>query len=147
MKADNGQPILIVEDSPEDYEATERGLKASGLANPVYHCEDGDEALDFLFRRGEYADPAKSPRPGIILLDLHLPGTDRSEVLGVIKKDDTLKKIPVVVLTSSSDERDVEKCYKNGASSYVVKPVSFSGFMEAIQRLRDYWFEIVVLPK
>ena len=147
MKAKQSQPILIVEDNPEDYETTLRGLKSSGVANPIFHCEDGDEALDFLFRRGKYSDPEKSPRPGIILLDLHLPGTDGRELLAEIKKDDGLKKIPVVVLTSSADERDVVRCYENGASSYIIKPVSFSGFMEAIQRLKDYWFEIVVFPK
>jgi len=147
MSLDTGQVILIVEDSPEDYEATERGLRESGLANPIFRCEDGDEALDFLFRRGIYADPKKSPRPGIILLDLNLPGTDGCEVLNEIKNNDELKKIPVVVLTTSSDERDIELCYENGASSYIIKPVSFSGFMDAIRRLKDYWFEIVVLPK
>ena len=84
MKARQNQPILIVEDSPEDYEATVRAFKKSGLANPIFHCKDGDEALDFLFNRGEYADPAKAPRPGIILLDLNLPGTDGREVLSEI---------------------------------------------------------------
>ena len=147
MKVDTGQVILIVEDSPEDYETTERGFRESGLANPIFHCEDGDEALDFLFRRGIYADPKKSPCPSIILLDLNLPGTDGHQVLSEIKNNDELKKIPVVVLTTSSDERDIEQCYENGASSYIIKPVSFSGFMDAIRRLRDYWFEIVVLPK
>ena len=147
MKVDSNQVILIVEDSPEDYEATERGFRESGLANPIFHCEDGDEALDFLFRRGIYADPKKSPCPSIILLDLNLPGTDGHQVLSEIKNNDELKKIPVVVLTTSSDERDIEQCYENGASSYIIKPVSFSGFMDAIRRLRDYWFEIVVLPK
>ena len=147
MKMDDSRVILIVEDSPEDYEATVRGLRSSGVANPIFHCEDGDEALDFLLRQGRYTDPEKSPRPGIILLDLNLPGTDGREVLSEIKKTDDLKKIPVIVLTTSSDERDVEQCYANGASSYIVKPVRFSGFMEAIQRLKDYWFEIVVLPK
>ena len=147
MELTQNHPILIVEDSPEDYEATVRGFRNSGLANPIYHCEDGDEALDFLFRQGEYADPAKAPRPGIILLDLNLPGTDGREVLAEIKKDGKLKKIPVVVLTTSGDERDIDQCYENGASSYIVKPVSFSAFMEAIQRLKEYWFEIVVLPK
>ena len=147
MSVDASQVILIVEDSPEDYEATERGLRGSGLANPIFHCEDGDEALDFLLRRGKYSDPEKSPRPGIILLDLDLPGTDGHEVLSEIKKNDGIKKTPVVVLTTSTDKRDIVQCYENGASSYIVKPVSFPGFMEAIQRLRDYWFEIVVLPK
>ena len=147
MRMDDSRAILVVEDSPEDYEATARGLRSSGVANPIFHCEDGGEALDFLLRRGEYTDPEKSPRPGIILLDLNLPGTDGHEVLSEVKKNDDLKKIPVVVLTTSSDERDVEQCYENGASSYIVKPVNFSGFVEAIQRLRDYCFEIVVLPK
>jgi CheY-like chemotaxis protein len=147
MRMDSKQVILIVEDSPEDYEATKRGFRESGLANPIFHCEDGDEALDFLFRHGKYGDPEKSPRPGIILLDLNLPGTDGFEVLREIKNNDELKKIPLVVLTTSSDERDIERCYANGASSYIVKPVSFSGFMDAMQRFRDYWFEIAVLPK
>lgn len=141
------QPILIVEDSPEDYEATLRAFKKSGLANPVFRCEDGDEALDYLFRRGKYQDREKSPRPGIILLDLNMPGTDGREVLREIKKEETLKKIPVIVLTTSTNERDIEGCYEAGASSYLSKPVDLNGFMESIQRLTNYWFEIVILPK
>ena len=141
------QPILIVEDSPEDYETTLRAFKKSGLANPVFRCEDGDEALDYLFRRGEYQDKEKSPRPGIILLDLNLPGTDGREVLRTIKKEETLKKIPVIVLTTSTNEQDIEGCYEAGASSYLSKPVDLNGFMESIQRLTNYWFEIVILPR
>ena len=129
MSVDASQVILIVEDSPEDYEAAERGLRESGLANPIFHCEDGDEALDFLLRRGKYSDPEKSPRPGIILLDLDLPGTDGHEVLSEIKKNDGIKKTPVVVLTTSTDKRDIVQCYENGASSYIAKPVNFSGFI------------------
>jgi two-component system, response regulator len=147
MKVEKDNAILIVEDSPEDFETTKRGLRKSGIANPIFHCEDGEDALDFLFRRGSYADPEKSVRPKIILLDLNLPGTDGHEVLIEIKNNDELKKIPVVVLTTSSDERDIKRCYENGANSYIVKPVSFAGFMDAIQRLKDYWFEIVVLPR
>jgi CheY-like chemotaxis protein len=143
----SSQPILIVEDSPEDYETTLRAFKKSGLANPVFRCEDGDEALDYLFRRGEYQDMEKSPRPGIILLDLNLPGTDGREVLREIKKDGTLKKIPVIVLTTSTNEQDIEACYDAGASSYLSKPVDLNGFMESIQRLTNYWFEIVILPR
>jgi CheY-like chemotaxis protein len=142
-----GQPILIVEDSPEDYEATIRAFSKSVLANPIYRCEDGDKALDYLYRRGAYSDPQKTPTPGMILLDLNMPGTDGREVLQEIKSDPVLKKIPVIVLTTSNDERDIEQCYKDGANSYICKPVSLPGFFEAIQRLRDYWFEIVVLPK
>ena len=141
------QPILIVEDSPEDYETTLRAFKKSGLANPVFRCEDGDEALDYLFRRGAYRDREKSPRPGIILLDLNLPGTDGREVLRAIKQDETLKTIPVIVLTTSTNEKDIEGCYAAGASSYLSKPVDLGGFMASIQRLTDYWFEIVILPR
>ena len=144
---DDKHVILIVEDNPEDYEATFRGLRSAGVANPVFHCADGDDTLDFLFKQGKYADPEKFPKPGIILLDLDLPGTDGREVLSKIKNNDDLKKIPVVILTSSKDDRDIEKCYSDGASSYIIKPVSFTGFMEAIQKLKDYWFEIVILPK
>ena len=143
----SSQPILIVEDSPEDYETTLRAFKKSGLANPVFRCEDGDEALDYLFRRGEYQDMEKSPRPGIILLDLNLPGTDGREVLREIKKDGSLKNIPVIILTTSTNEQDIEGCYDAGASSYLSKPVDLNGFMESIQRLTNYWFEIVILPR
>lgn len=141
------QPILLVEDSPEEYEATVRALKKAGLANPLYRCEDGDEALDFLFQRGAFADPTTAPRPGIILLDLNLPGTDGREVLAEVKADEDLQLIPVIVLTTSTDERDIELCYRYGANSYVKKPVDLEGFLKAIQRLRDYWFEVVILPK
>jgi len=142
-----GQPILLVEDSPEDYEATVRAFKRSGLKNPIYRCEDGENALDFLHRRGPYADPERSPRPGVILLDLNLPGTDGREVLTEIKQDDQLKQIPVIVLTTSNDARDVESCYQAGANSYIQKPVDTEGFVRAIERLNGYWFEVVVLPQ
>jgi CheY-like chemotaxis protein len=138
------QPILLVEDSPEDFETTERAFRRSGLKNPIFRCADGDEALDFLFRRGRHAD---APQPGVILLDLNLPGTDGREVLSEIKADPELKQIPVIVLTTSSDDRDVAACYKAGANSYIQKPVDLDGFMQAIERLNDYWFEVVILPK
>jgi len=141
------QPILLVEDSPEDFEATRRAFRKSGLKNPVVLCTDGDQALDFLHRRGRYADPALSPRPGIILLDLNLPGTDGRQVLEEIKQDEGLKQIPVIVLTTSNDQRDVAACYRAGANSYVHKPVDLEGFMKAISRLNDYWFEVVILPR
>ncbi|HEY4588650.1 MAG TPA: response regulator [Thermoanaerobaculia bacterium] len=138
------QPILLVEDSPEDFETTERAFRRSGLKNPIIRCVDGDEALELLFRRGRFAD---APRPGVILLDLNLPGTDGREVLAEIKADPALKQIPVIVLTTSSDERDVQACYSAGASSYIQKPVDLDGFMQAIERLNDYWFEVVILPR
>jgi CheY-like chemotaxis protein len=143
----SSQPILLVEDSPEDFETTARAFRRSGLKNPLYRCADGDEALDYLHRRGHYTDPEKSPRPGVILLDLNLPGTDGREVLAEVKADARLKQIPVIVLTTSSDDRDVEACYRAGASSYIQKPVDLEGFMKAIERLNDYWFEVVILPR
>jgi CheY-like chemotaxis protein len=141
------QPILLVEDSPEDYEATLRAFRRSGLKNSLVRCEDGEEALDYLFRRGDYADPASSPRPGVILLDLNLPGTDGRQVLNEVKKAEHLRDIPVVVLTTSADERDITACYRAGANSYIQKPVDIDGFMKAIERLNGYWFEVVILPK
>ncbi|MFY9643109.1 MAG: response regulator [Rhodomicrobium sp.] len=147
MMQQSKQPFLIVDDSPEDTEAMLRAFKKSGLANPIYRCADGDEALDFLRQSGRYGTPGAAPRPGVILLDLNMPGTDGREVLAEIKQDENLKQIPVVVLTTSSDERDIEKCYQAGANSYVVKPVNLDNFMRSIQLLTDYWFEIVILPK
>lgn len=147
MQHTPNQPILLVEDSPEDFEATVRAFKKSGLKNPIVRCEDGDSALDYLFRRGPWADPESSPRPGVILLDLNLPGTDGREVLQEIKKHEQLRHIPIIVLTTSNDDRDVEGCYQAGANSYVQKPVDMDGFIRAIERLNGYWFEVVVLPK
>ena len=103
--------------------------------------------MDYLFRRGEYADPARSPRPGLILLDLNLPGTDGREVLAAIKDEDALKTIPVIILTPSNAEEDVRSWYFDGTSSYIQKPVDLPRFVEAIRRLKDYWFEIVILPR
>ena len=139
--------ILIVEDSDIDYETTIRAFKKSSMANPVHRCEDGEEALDYLYHRNQFSDKDKSPRPDLILLDLNLPGTDGREVLEEIKKDPKLKTIPVIVLTTSSDDKDIEKCYQAGANSYIQKPVDLQGFFEAIQRLKDFWFEVAILPK
>ena len=139
--------ILLVEDSPEDYQAALRSLRRAGLANPIVHCEDGDQALDYVFRRGEFAPPREAPRPGLILLDLNLPGIDGRGVLAEIRRDPELAAIPIIVLTVSADPRDVDECYRAGANSYIRKPVDLDGYIKAIQRLVDYWFEIVVLPK
>ncbi len=140
-------PILLVEDSPEDREATIRALKKAGLANPINCCNSGDDALDYLFHRGKYTDASMAPRPNVILLDLNMPGTDGREVLTEIKAAERLRSIPVIILTTSTDSRDVTSCYQMGANSYVKKPVDLEGFMLSIQRLKDFWFEVVVLPK
>jgi CheY-like chemotaxis protein len=143
----NSKTILIIEDSNEDFEFTVLALRKSGLHNHIMRCVSGDDALDYLFRQGKYSDPETSPVPNLILLDLNLPGVDGRDVLDTIKKDSTLTVIPVIVLTTSNDKVDVEECYAHGANSYVQKPVDFMGLMQAIQRLKEYWFEVVILPK
>lgn len=138
--------ILIVEDSPDDYEACVTALtKDNNLGNPIQWCESGDAALDYLHGRGAFADPCPAP-PALVLLDLNMAGVDGRDVLLEIKSDPTMKTIPVVVMTSSRDPTDIDACYEDGANSYVVKPVDLNGFMEAVSRLKDYWFQVVVLP-
>ncbi|CAK8723055.1 MAG: Response regulator receiver domain-containing protein [Candidatus Electronema aureum] len=142
-----GQRILLVEDSDVDYETVIRAFRKGNLSSQVFRCEDGDDALDYLHRRNRFAEPGAAPRPALVLLDLNLPGTDGREVLEEMKNDKNLKDIPVIVMTTSSDPRDVERCYKYGANSYVAKPVSFEGYIEAVRRLHSYWFETVMLPE
>ena len=146
MKNEANNLIIIVEDSPEDYDTTLRAFKRVGMKNKVIRFEMGDDCLDYLFGRGEYEGKA-IVLPGLIMLDLNLPGTDGIEVLKIIKSDLKLKKIPVVVLTTSNDVNDIEKCYQLGANSYIQKPVGFEGFINAITKLKEYWFEISILPK
>lgn len=146
MRTDENKLIIVVEDSPDDFEATIRAFKKVNLKNKVIHFEMGDECLDYLFAKGAYE--GKNPElPGLIMLDLNLPGLDGRDVLKIIKSTPELKKIPVVVLTTSDDERDIEECYQHGANSYIQKPVNFPGFIEAISKLKEYWFEISILPK
>jgi len=142
---ERARPILVVEDSPEDFEATRRSLLRGGLLHPLVHLGNGDEALDYLFRRGHFARD-RTPRPRLILLDLNLPGTDGREVLASIKADDDLRQIPVIVFSTSRDHRDVEACYRAGANSYVQKPVDLPEFRRALDSVKSYWFETVLLP-
>lgn len=147
MAGSGSQIILIVEDSDDDYIATVRAFKKANLINPVQRCTNGDQAIDYLLRRGEFSGPGKAPQPSIILLDLNLPGTDGKEVLRIIKADPDLQKIPVIVLTTSNAEQDIEQCYAAGANSYVQKPVDLVGFIQSVARLTDYWFNVSILPK
>lgn len=147
MQSARPQIILVVEDSDDDYFATARAFKKAGLANPVRRCTNGDQALDYLLRRGDYADAQQSPRPGMVLLDLNLPGTDGREVLRVLKREPHLAAIPVIVLTTSNAPQDIERCYACGANSYMQKPVDLHGFVLAMTRLKQYWFEVAVLPR
>jgi CheY-like chemotaxis protein len=146
MVGSPSEPLLVIEDSDEDFEAFGRLMQRSSIANPVYRCTDGDDALDFLHQTGEYIAPANAPRPSIILLDLNLPGTDGREVLEQVKQDDDLKIIPVVVLTTSSNPRDIEVCYRHGVNGYILKPIDVNKLMRTIQVVIDYWFEAVLLP-
>lgn len=139
--------ILIVEDSDDDFFATTRAFRKADLNNPVQRCSNGDQALDYLYRRGPYSDISIAPRPCIILLDLNLPGTDGREVLRVLKSDPRLHSIPIIILTTSAAEQDVTHCYDAGANSYVQKPVDMAGFIRSIARLKEYWLEISILPK
>ena len=140
--------ILIVDDSDDDYDATVRALrKGKSLKNPLRRCESGREALDYLYRRGRYAPPAEAPRPGIVLLDLNMPGIDGRKVLSTVKNDADLRPIPVIVMTNSSDESDVATCYDFGANTYIQKPLDWTSFFESARRIKEYWFETAVLPR
>lgn len=141
-----GKGILLVDDSQEDVEVIRRVLKAAGWPCPFHHCWTGDEALDFLHRRGPYAQCAEAFRPGLVLLDLNLPGSDGREVLHEIKSDKALRAVPVIVMTTSRDERDVHWCYEAGANSYVQKPVCLDEMCRAVRVVLDYWLDTVLLP-
>lgn len=146
MEINATYPILLVEDSDEDYEIIHWALKKLSIELPVYRCIDGDDALDFLYHRGPYTNLQNAPRPTIILLDLNLTATNGQEVLRQVKNDDALKTIPIIVWTSSSDSDDIEFSFKNGASSYILKPMNLQKLLEAIELLNHYWFGIVALP-
>lgn len=139
-------PMLVVEDSNEDFEALQRLLRRSPTTIPIQRCVNGDQALAFLYRTGSYGDRQRTPRPGLIVLDLNLPGTDGREVLYRIKQDENLKSIPVVVFTTSSNPKDVEDCYRYGVNSYIVKPINFEKLKRDVQMLVAYWFEVTTLP-
>jgi len=131
--------ILIVEDNPHDAEMALRALKENKLTNKVLVVHDGEDALDFVFARGAFADRPKTSRPKIILLDLKLPKVDGLEVLEEIKSNPVTKVIPVIMLTSSKEESDLVKSYELGVNSYIVKPVDFDKFVDAIRELGFYW--------
>jgi len=136
-----GEPmtILLVEDNPDHAEMAVRSLEEHRVANRIEVASDGEAALDYLFRRGLYADPQTSPRPHLILLDLRLPKIDGLEVLKEIKADAELRRIPVVVLTSSQAERDLNRAYDSYVNSYLVKPVDFAKFIKMMRELGFYW--------
>ncbi|MFA5012076.1 MAG: response regulator [Ignavibacteria bacterium] len=131
--------ILLIEDNPSDVKLTLKALQKHNLANKVTVIKDGAAALDFLFAQGVYSDRNFKVVPKVIFLDLKLPLVDGIEVLRKIKSEDITKRIPVVVLTSSKESRDIEECYKLGVNSYVVKPLDFEKFLDAVSNLGLYW--------
>ena len=135
--------ILLVEDSAADVRITREALTEARVFNTLHVARDGVEAMDFLYQRGEHAD---APRPELILLDLNLPKKDGREVLAELKADDDLKRIPVVVLTTSRDEEDIHRSYNLHANAYVTKPVDLAQFLGVIQSLGQFWLAVVTLP-
>ncbi|HWF35955.1 MAG TPA: response regulator [Solirubrobacteraceae bacterium] len=139
--------ILLADDDEEDRELARDALQDSKLANEMRFAVDGQDLMDYLRRQGRYADPSvDAPRPGIILLDLNMPKKDGREALAEIKADESLRRIPVVVLTTSNDEQDVLRSYDLGVNSFITKPVTFAGLVEAMSAWSRYWFELVELP-
>ena len=138
--------LLLADDDPDDRLLARQALEKSRLANDLRCVEDGEELLDYLYRRGKFADPKQSPRPGLILLDLNMPRKDGREALREIKHDPRLRDIPIVVLTTSKADEDVARTYNLGVNSYITKPVRFAALVEIMKALGKYWFEIAELP-
>jgi CheY-like chemotaxis protein len=138
--------ILYAEDDPEDRMLVEDAMEESRLANEMHFVEDGEELLDYLHRRGKYADFGNAPLPGLILLDLNMPKKDGREALQEIKTDPDLKRIPIVVLTTSKAEEDILSTYNLGVNGFVIKPVTFESLVSILKTVSKYWFEIVEPP-
>ncbi len=147
MKSQN-HPIVILmaDDDEDDRMLTADALLLSKLANKLMTVNDGEELLDYLHHRGKYAPPAASPRPGLVLLDLNMPKMDGREALREIKSDPELRSIPVVILTTSKEEEDIERGYDLGVNSFITKPVTFGGLVESLRVATEYWFQVVQLP-
>lgn len=145
MKSTSKRPItiLIADDDPEDRMLAAEALKESRLANDIHFVEDGEELIDYLLYRGRFTNPDDAPRPGVILLDLNMPRKDGREALREIKENSELRRIPVIVLTTSKAEIDIYRSYDLGVNSFIVKPVTFDSLVEVMQVLGKYWFEIV----
>ncbi len=140
--------ILVCDDDEDDRMLTKRALEEAHVSNSIRFVEDGQQLLDYLYQRGAYAgETGKAPRPGLILLDLNMPRMDGREALRVIKQDRTLCDIPVVVLSTSRLDEDIIRSYQLGVNSFISKPVTFTGLVEAMSVLGRYWLEIVELPR
>jgi CheY-like chemotaxis protein len=144
--ADKDAHILLVEDNRMDVELTLDAFKEARLGNTIHVASNGQEALDYLFGKEEYGDRVKYPMPNLVLLDLKLPGIDGFEVLKQLKSTPVLKRLPVVILTSSKEEGDRALSYDIGANSYLVKPISFDGFLDVVKQIGGYWLTLNAAP-
>lgn len=140
------KPILVVEDSPEDFEVLERACKKAELNIPLIRCKSGQEALDLLFKTGEYENYQNAPLPAMVLLDLNMPGTNGYDILHKIKNDNNLKTMPIVVLSTSSSLEDIQCSYRSGANSYISKPDDMKGYIAMAEMIKNYWFSFCSLP-
>jgi CheY-like chemotaxis protein len=138
--------VLLAEDDEHDIVATRRAWKKHNIANPLYIVSDGEECLDFLHRRGKYGEPGAAPLPGILLLDIKMPKMDGLTVLKHIREDEELRQLPVIILTTSKAEEDRLKGYNLGVNAYIVKPVGFENFSEAVRTINLFW-QLVELPR
>jgi CheY-like chemotaxis protein len=136
-------PILLVEDNPDDILITKRAWSKGLIKNKLYIVNDGEEALEFLYKQGEYSD---APSPGLMLLDLKMPKIDGFEVLKTVKQDVKLKKLPIIVLTTSNRDQDIQRAYDLGCNSYIMKPVSYEKFIEAVNTIQKYWLTTCEIP-
>jgi CheY-like chemotaxis protein len=138
--------LLLADDDADDRLLMQEALIESRLVNDLRFVKDGEELMDYLQRRGDYTDPEHSPRPGLVLLDLNMPRKDGREALVEIKADPALRRIPIVILTTSKAEQDVLRSYDLGVSSFITKPVTFEGLVEVMRAFSAYWLQIVELP-
>lgn len=146
-KQNNSLTILLAEDDADDRMLAIRALEQTELPNDIRSVWDGEELMDYLHHRNQYAEPQASPRPALILLDLNMPRKDGREALQEIKADPSLRTIPVVVLTTSSADMDIERSYTSGVNAYITKPVTYAGLKDVIHALNEFWFQVVTLPK
>ena len=138
--------ILMADDDDEDYMLTAEALREARILNTLYRVKDGEELMEYLLLKGKYSSRAEAPLPSLILLDLNMPRKDGREALKELQTHAELRKIPVVVMTTSDAKEDISQCYEIGANSYIKKPVTFEGLVKALKTLAQYWFEIVELP-
>jgi CheY-like chemotaxis protein len=139
------EPLLVVEDSNEDFMMLQRLMHRMAVKNPIYRCTNGEDVLEFLYHEGNY-NPEVAPRPSVILLDLNLPGADGRDILEQLKQDRGFKEIPIIVFTTSSNPKDIEFCYQKGANGYLVKPMDAQELQKTMQAFVDYWLEVNTTP-